>query len=201
MAWGITGLGGHAYSLSISPAPPHLLAVGCGDKSIRVLPLPGALAPSPADPGAGASAELAPSEEEASVSAAEATGGSAAGQGGPEPQHAQQAQQAQQQKRPETPQQAPQQVQQAQQQRLVWQGIPDKITAVAWHPADPRLLAYGCHDGSVGLMRLGQGSPRVLAVRHKVGGWVGWNGPAPLSLEAAACARYLECKGMSLHCF
>ncbi len=52
---------------------------------------------------------------------------------------------------------------------------------MAWHPADPLLLALACHDGSVGLLRLGQGSPApctVLAVRHKVSGWADWAGTA-----------------------
>jgi hypothetical protein len=39
--WSVSGLGGYAYCVAVSPSPPHQLAVACGDSSIRMLPLDG----------------------------------------------------------------------------------------------------------------------------------------------------------------
>ena len=36
--WTLGGLGGHAHALSVEPAKPHRLAVGCGDGTIRITP-------------------------------------------------------------------------------------------------------------------------------------------------------------------
>ncbi|EQC38470.1 hypothetical protein SDRG_04178 [Saprolegnia diclina VS20] len=33
---------------------------------------------------------------------------------------------------------------------LVWKGLQSKVTALAWHPMSPTMLAYGCEDGAVG---------------------------------------------------
>ncbi|KDO27253.1 hypothetical protein SPRG_07502 [Saprolegnia parasitica CBS 223.65] len=33
---------------------------------------------------------------------------------------------------------------------LVWKGLQSKVTALAWHPISPTILAYGCEDGAVG---------------------------------------------------
>lgn len=195
VAWSLLGLGGHAYSLSLSlPAPP-MLAVGCGDNSVRALPLPDTAAPVPAPagptpegPAEAATEAAAAGGVEGTAAADEATsavmgvgdGEAAAGglersqsessagaapaavalgsESGPGPAPA------------EPPAPALQPLPPLQ-QVLAWQGITGKVTAVAWHPTVPGLLAFGCHDGAVGLLRPGTAnSPyRVLPVRHKVG--------------------------------
>jgi len=35
--WALGGLGGHAQALSVEPAAPHRLAIGCGDGTIRLV--------------------------------------------------------------------------------------------------------------------------------------------------------------------
>ncbi|KXZ43325.1 hypothetical protein GPECTOR_94g647 [Gonium pectorale] len=49
---------------------------------------------------------------------------------------------------------------------LLWSDIRDQVVRVAWHPSDPRYLAFGCADGSVGLMDVRAQTSRVFAVRH-----------------------------------
>lgn len=173
VCWSLTGLGGHAYSLSISSAAPHMLAVGCGDSTIRALPLPSTAAPIPAavEPAVAsaegqpdAAAAAGPAEGAATEEAAE---GAAEGPAAPGLEGSQMGQ-------PGLPE-APARQQQLPQlhQVLAWQGVPSKVTAVAWHPAEPGVLSLGCHDGSVGLLRVkgGGATPcRVLPVRHKVRG-------------------------------
>lgn len=41
---------------------------------------------------------------------------------------------------------------------LLLQGIPDSVTAVAWHPQEPQLLALGCSNGAVALLDVGKGA-------------------------------------------
>ena len=115
-------------------AVPLLLAVGCGDKTVRMLPMP----------------------------ASAAWGEVSSGQ---------------------------------QKQLLLWQSIPEKVTAVAWQPlladaaaalncaaapaaavtgastaaaAAASVLAFGCEDGSVGLLLPSREQALLLPVRHKV---------------------------------
>lgn len=71
-------------------------------------------------------------------------------------------------------------------QLLLWQNIPDRVTAVAWQPllhAPPAAapaapsghqaaaaagLAFGCGDGSLGIMLPSQERSMLLPVKHKV---------------------------------
>ena len=48
------------------------------------------------------------------------------------------------------------------------QGLSDKVTAVAWHPTRPQLLAYGCDGGALGTCHTASGIATPFAVRHKV---------------------------------
>ena len=48
------------------------------------------------------------------------------------------------------------------------QGLSDKVTAVAWHPTRPQLLAYGCDGGALGTCDTASGIATPFAVRHKV---------------------------------
>jgi hypothetical protein len=52
--------------------------------------------------------------------------------------------------------------------QLLWQGVAGKVTAVRWHPSQRELLAFGCEDGSVGVMHCGRECAVVAPVRHKV---------------------------------
>lgn len=48
----------------------------------------------------------------------------------------------------------------------LWQGLPDKPTALAWHPSNASTLAFGCEDGGVGLFDVGASIGAVFAARH-----------------------------------
>ena len=96
------------------------------------------------------------------------------------------------------------------QQLLLWQNIPEKVTAVAWQPLLPVVasgtaaeaqqqpapsaaaavaaaaLAFGCEDGSLGLMLPSREQSLLLPVKHKVS-----------STAAASCACC--CLPASLH--
>lgn len=122
--WSVCGLGGFAYSLSLQlgaaavvadgdgeagDADSALLAVACGDRTVRLLPLVGGVA-----------------------------------------QHAQQA--------------------------MLWGGLAGTAGVIAWLPAglggalpQQSLLAFGCKDGSVGLMMTQRNQSVLMPVKHKVG--------------------------------
>ena len=48
----------------------------------------------------------------------------------------------------------------------LWHGLPDKPTALAWHPSLPALLAVGCENGAVGVFDVEAGSSAFSAARH-----------------------------------
>ena len=138
VVWSVAGLGGFVYSLSLwqqqqqhaQPQPQEhgcaggaqqLLALACGDKTVRLLPLLGL-----------------------------------------RPKHGQQA--------------------------VLWGGLTGMPTAVAMLPqwlascsrstscssmTEPPPLAFGCKDGSVGLMLTHKSQSIVLPVKHKVGQQLG----------------------------
>lgn len=111
---------------------PLLLAIACGDKTVRVLPLPGAAA------------------------------------------------------------------QAHHRQLMLWQNVPDKVTAVAWQPplappssADGAMasaavagLAFGCNDGSLGVMLPSRERSLLLPVKHKASCCCL---PALFTVHCAAC--------------
>ncbi len=37
------------------------------------------------------------------------------------------------------------------QSQLLWHGIQSKVTAIAWHPTNPHVLAIGAQDGAIGI--------------------------------------------------
>ncbi|GMH38837.1 hypothetical protein BSKO_06735 [Bryopsis sp. KO-2023] len=48
-----------------------------------------------------------------------------------------------------------------------WRGITDRVTSVAWHPYAADLLAFGCDDGTVGLMKVASEDVYAYSIRHK----------------------------------
>ncbi|KAG7671807.1 hypothetical protein Ndes2526B_g07286 [Nannochloris sp. 'desiccata'] len=50
---------------------------------------------------------------------------------------------------------------------LIWQGIPAPVTTVLWHPSEGNILAFGCSDGSLGLVHCGKGTAIVAMTKHK----------------------------------
>ena len=68
----------------------------------------------------------------------------------------------------------------------LWQGLPDKPTALAWHPSDASTLAFGCEDGAVGLFDVGASIGAVFAARHAgpvIA--VAWQRPGPVRQRGA----------------
>jgi len=37
VTWGVKGLGGYVYAMAVRSSSPYSVAIGCGDRSIRVL--------------------------------------------------------------------------------------------------------------------------------------------------------------------
>lgn len=142
----VSGLGGYAYALSVSPSgAPFCLAIGCGDRSIRLNPFPEPI-PDPTSPSA-------------SPSSAPPSGFGCSSSGGPSRQEA----------------------------VLLWQGIPDKVTAVAWHPHIPCLLAFGCQDGTLGIFDTTAQQSALLSVRHRAPVLeLAWRPEAPLTRSVTA---------------
>jgi len=50
---------------------------------------------------------------------------------------------------------------------LIWQGIPAPVTTVLWHPSEDNILAFGCSDGSLGLVHCGKGTAILAMTKHK----------------------------------
>ncbi|GMH37622.1 hypothetical protein BSKO_05503 [Bryopsis sp. KO-2023] len=50
---------------------------------------------------------------------------------------------------------------------LRWRGITGRVTSVAWHPYAADLLAFGCDDGTVGLMKVASEDVYAYSIRHK----------------------------------
>jgi len=49
---------------------------------------------------------------------------------------------------------------------MLWQGLTDRPTALAWHPTSPAVLAFGCEDGAVGLFDTVANCGAVFKARH-----------------------------------
>lgn len=49
---------------------------------------------------------------------------------------------------------------------LLWQGIPTAVTALSWHMTLEEILAFGCADGTVGLLHAGRGTAITTATKH-----------------------------------
>ncbi|KAG2485864.1 hypothetical protein HYH03_015447 [Edaphochlamys debaryana] len=50
--------------------------------------------------------------------------------------------------------------------QLLWKEVRDQVVRVAVHPIDPRYVAFGCADGSVGVMDVKSQAARLYSVRH-----------------------------------
>jgi hypothetical protein len=113
--WSVAGLGGYAYSAATARAPKGgrtLLAVACGDKTIRLATLKRGTAPGAAA-GVDGSASEAGSDGGPDAAAA-ARGPAAGGAAAPPPV-----------------------VDEAKEATIVWQGLQDKALTLAWHPNNP----------------------------------------------------------------
>lgn len=180
VTWGMTGLGGHAYALACSSpnsSMHSMLAVGCGDKSIRMLDLSGGQARARSQPSKLTNVATFPDETPAGGVEQHESGYMEhddimpAVTRGADTAHATELCD-----RDPCPAGGPSTGVQHAQQVLIWQGIPDKVTAVAWCPAEHaelgRLLAFGCQDGTVGVVKVGRGqSPAPccpFSMKHKV---------------------------------
>jgi WD40 repeat protein len=52
---------------------------------------------------------------------------------------------------------------------MIWQGIPAPVTTVLWHPTQENILAFGCSDGSIGLVHSEKGTAILAMTKHKAG--------------------------------
>ena len=54
---------------------------------------------------------------------------------------------------------------------VLWKGLREKVTAIAWHPHDDSIIAFGMEDGVAGVYALaGSGAGRghtILPSRHR----------------------------------
>ena len=175
--WTLGSLGGHAHALSVEPAAPHRLAIGCGDGTIRITPTQ-----LRADCADAAETKMiwqvgicgnqpwrcrARSSQPPSflirsyVDGSSMTGGHYSALSCRK--HLCEGNLVN-----SVCSSSRLEARLYRHDLVRTQGLTDKVTSVAWHPTKPQLLAFGCDSGAVGTADVASGVATAFTIRHKV---------------------------------
>jgi WD40 repeat protein len=79
---------------------------------------------------------------------------------------------------------------------MIWQGIPAPVTTILWHPTAENILAFGCSDGSIGMVHCGKGTAILAMTKHKAGiSRMAWISSSDASPSTCFCLVTLSSDG------